>query len=90
MRWTMPLALDFTSTLERGWIFPVATTERAMSPRVTSANLEGSILLLGFRAARTAKKAPESSAAMIANQIQRRLCFEFLPFAAIGWDPPQE
>jgi hypothetical protein len=39
----MPLAFDFTSTLVRGWIFPVATTERAMSPFSAVASLEGSI-----------------------------------------------
>src|SRR5262245_27563951 len=39
----MPLAFDLTSTLTRGWILPVATTERAMSPRSTEASFEGSI-----------------------------------------------
>ena len=57
----MPLALDLTSTFERGWILPVATTERAMLPCVTSASLEGSIELLGLKAALTPKKAPTSS-----------------------------
>src|SRR5258708_5852940 len=40
---TMPEAFDFTSTLVIGWIFPVATTERATSPRVTLAILLGSM-----------------------------------------------
>ena len=39
----MPLALDLTSTLASGSILPVATTERAMSPRSVSASREGSI-----------------------------------------------
>src|ERR1017187_4470438 len=39
----MPDALLFTSTLVMGWIFPVATTDRATSPRVTFANRLGSI-----------------------------------------------
>ena len=39
----MPLAFDLISTLERGWIFPVATTERAMSPFSAVASFEGSI-----------------------------------------------
>src|ERR1035437_1313981 len=39
----MPDALLFTSTLVMGWIFPVATTDRDTSPRVTFANRLGSI-----------------------------------------------
>ena len=37
----MPEALDLTSTLVMGWTLPVATTERAMSPRSTFAELGG-------------------------------------------------
>src|ERR1035438_2155693 len=39
----MPEALLLTSTLVMGWILPVATTERATSPRVTLASLLGSM-----------------------------------------------
>src|SRR5271166_2020207 len=39
----MPEAFDLTSTLVMGWIWPVATTERATSPRVTLAILLGSM-----------------------------------------------
>src|SRR6185312_4837314 len=47
----MPLALDFTSTLVMGSIFPVATTLCARSPRSTLPSFEGSILVLPLVAA---------------------------------------
>ena len=47
----MPEALDLTSTLVMGWTLPVATTERAMSPRSAFANCEGSNLVVLPRAA---------------------------------------
>jgi len=47
----MPEAFDFTSTLVMGWTLPVATTDRAMSPRSTLASCEGSILAPFPRAA---------------------------------------
>ncbi len=40
----MPLALDLISTWVVGWIFPVATTERARSMRSTRASFSESIL----------------------------------------------
>jgi len=33
----MPLAFDLTSILDTGSIFPVATTDRTISPRATAA-----------------------------------------------------
>src|SRR5580698_7131724 len=50
-RVTIPDALDLTSTLVMGWTLPVATTERAMSPRSALASWEGSIFALLPRAA---------------------------------------
>jgi hypothetical protein len=49
----MPLALDLISAFESGWIFPVATTTRAKSPRSTEASFDGSIVRLGRSAAIT-------------------------------------
>src|SRR5262245_56931815 len=43
----MPLAFDLISTLVIGSMRPVATTERAMSPRSTVAKREQSISLVG-------------------------------------------
>src|SRR5689334_9038329 len=54
----MPLAFDLTSTLVFGWTLPVATTERAMSPRSTVASFDASMLFLGLRAARRPTPAP--------------------------------
>src|ERR1700722_783234 len=51
---TMPEALDLASTLVMGWTLPVATTERAMSPRSALPSWEGSNLVELPRAA-TAK-----------------------------------
>src|SRR3972149_6227751 len=45
----MPLAFDLSSTLARGSILPVATTDRAMSPFSTLARLGGSISRLRGR-----------------------------------------
>src|ERR1051325_4337158 len=75
---TMPLALDLMSALESGWIFPVATTTRARSPRSTSASLEGSISWLGLRAALTPKPPPNKTTRAMLPQIMRRR--RFLPF----------
>ncbi len=47
----MPEAFDLTSTLVMGWTLPVATTERAMSPRSAFANCDGSNLVVLPRAA---------------------------------------
>src|SRR6185312_9620080 len=47
----MPLALDFTSTLVMGSIFPVATTLCARSPFSTLPSFEGSIFVLPLVAA---------------------------------------
>src|SRR5262249_38172116 len=43
----MPLAFDLISTFVIGSMRPVATTERAMSPRSTAANREESISVVG-------------------------------------------
>src|SRR5258705_3692957 len=59
-RVTMPDALDLTSTLVIGCTFPVATTERAMSPGSALPSCEGSNLVVLPRAA-TAK--PRATAA---------------------------
>src|SRR5437870_6311325 len=78
---TMPLALDLISAFERGWIFPVATTTRARSPRSTVAILDGSISWLGLRAALTPKPAPSRTTSAMAPQMMRRRRFlPFLPF----------
>ena len=47
----MPLALDLISTLVRGWILPVATTERATSPFSIVGEPRGVDLLAPRRAA---------------------------------------
>ena len=41
----IPLALDFISTLERGSILPVATTDLAMEPRSTFASFSAGMVL---------------------------------------------
>src|SRR5438105_12696098 len=73
----MPLALDLISTLESGWILPVATTTRAKSPRSTEAIFEGSMVRLGLSAALTPYPPPPSTATATAPQMMRR---RFLPF----------
>src|SRR5436190_6566711 len=78
----MPLALDLISAFDKGWIFPVATTTRARSPRSTVAILDGSISWLGLRAALTPKPAPSRPTKARAPQMMRRRRFlPFLPFA---------
>ena len=47
----MPLALDLTSTLDSGSIFPRATTERAISPRSAVTSFSGGIGLAFFKVA---------------------------------------
>ena len=84
----MPLALDLTSTLARGWILPVATTDRATSPFSIEAIFEGSMVLFGFSAARTANPAPVSTVRSTAAQISLFFLLPFLPFlplVAIGF-----
>src|SRR5216683_7458790 len=76
----MPLALDLISTLESGWILPVATTTRAKSPRSAAAILEGSIVRLGLSAALTPYPPPPSTTTAIAAQIMRRRFLPFFPF----------
>src|SRR6266404_4740954 len=76
----MPLALDLISTLESGWILPVATTTRAKSPRSADAILEGSMVRLGLSAALTPYPPPASTTSAIAPQMMRRRFFPFLPF----------
>src|SRR5216684_704641 len=71
----MPLALDFTSTLERGWILPVATTTFARSPRSAAASLEGSISWFGRRAAYTPYPPPTRISATMLPMIMRRRRF---------------
>src|SRR5437879_10913018 len=67
----MPLALDLISTLESGWILPVATTTRAKSPRSTEAIFEGSMVRLGLSAALTPYPPPPSTTTAIAPQMMR-------------------
>src|SRR6266851_2225939 len=76
----MPLALDLISTLESGWILPVATTTRAKSPRSAEAILEGSIVRLGLSAALTPYPPPASTSNAIAPQMMRRRFLLFFPF----------
>src|SRR6266436_4593056 len=76
----MPLALDLISTLESGWILPVATTTRAKSPRSTEAIFEGSMVRLGLSAALTPYPPPPSTTTAIAPQMMRRRFLPFLPF----------
>src|SRR5712692_902542 len=76
----MPLALDLISTLESGWILPVATTTRAKSPRSAEAILEGSIVRLGLSAALTPYPPPPRTATAIAAQMIRRRFLPFFPF----------
>src|SRR5713226_807557 len=76
----MPLALDLISTLESGWILPVATTTRARSPRSAEAILEGSMVRLGLSAALTPYPPPPSTTTAIAAQRIRRRFLPFLPF----------
>src|SRR6266478_6107152 len=76
----MPLALDLVSTLESGWILPVATTTRAKSPRSTEAILEGSMVRLGLSAALTPYPPPPNTTTAIAPHMMRRRFLPFLPF----------
>src|SRR5260370_36595272 len=76
----MPLALDLISTLESGWILPVATTTRAKSPRSTEAIFEGSMVRLGLSAALTPYPPPPSTTTATAPQMMRRRFLPFLPF----------
>src|SRR5713226_1611600 len=76
----MPLALDLISTLESGWILPVATTTRARSPRSAEAIFEGSIVRLGLSAALTPYPPPPSATTAIAAQMMRRRFLPFFPF----------
>src|SRR6266852_6951673 len=78
----MPLAFDLTSTLESGWILPVATTTRAKSPRSTEASFDGSIVRFGLSAALTPYPPPKSANnATLAQMILRRRFLPFFPFA---------
>ena len=60
----MPEALDLTSTLVMGWTLPVATTERAMSPRSALPSWEGSSLVPLPRAATAQPRATMTTRAM--------------------------
>ena len=75
-----------TSTLVMGWILPVATTERATSPRVTLASWLGSMCgaLDQARQANTPATTTTSTAAE-SSQIQNRLLFR----DAATRDPPR-
>src|SRR5713226_9060460 len=91
----MPLALFFTSTFASGWILPVATTERARSPRSTEASFEGSMVLFGRSAAVTPYPAPINTTPIMDPMmiLRRRFrpCFPFpLPtplFDMLGLQP---
>src|SRR3982074_805895 len=80
----MPLALDLISTLESGWILPVATTTRAKSPRSAEAILEGSMVRLGLSAALTPYPPPPSTTTAIAPQMMRRRFLPFFPFFSLA------
>ena len=71
----MPLALDLTSTLVMGWIFPVATTERATSPRVTFAMRFESMEEPLTSRARAAPAMARTSTRVTAPHIQMRFFF---------------
>src|ERR1700722_11516672 len=76
---TMPEALDLTSTLVMGWTLPVATTERAMSPRSALPSWEGSSLVPLPRAATVQPRATMTTRAMRPVQIQiLRLLLRFV------------
>src|SRR5579864_5839514 len=70
---TMPEALLLTSTLVIGWIFPVATTERATSPRATLPIRFGSMELPLTSLASAAPPASTTTTTTTAIQIQKRL-----------------
>ena len=71
----MPEALLLTSTLVMGWIFPVATTDLATSPRVTLAILLESMDEPFARCARPTPAPARSTINPTLNQIQNRLLF---------------
>src|ERR1700679_635861 len=70
---TMPLALDFTSTSVMGWTFPVATTERAMSPVSTVPIWDGSSGGAPPRLLAARNPPPASTQKTTARMIQSRL-----------------
>jgi hypothetical protein len=79
------LALLLTSTLVMGWILPVATTERATSPRVTLASLLGSMDAPEASRASAMPSTSTTRAMPAPSQIQNRL---FLREAATE-NPPK-
>ena len=66
---------DLTSTLVIGWICPVATTERATSPRVTLASLLGSTGSPFTRRTRPAPAATRTRTETAPMMIQKRFFF---------------
>ena len=69
----MPEALLFTSTSVMGWILPVATTDRATSPRVTLASLLGSMVVPFTSFASPTPATRSTTTAPTLNQIQNLL-----------------
>src|SRR5579859_1273433 len=69
---TIPEAFDFTSTCVIGVILPVATTERATSPRETFPNLLGSIPEPEARRAIPNPVAPRTTMPITTIQSHRR------------------
>src|SRR5580692_4277653 len=72
---TMPEAFDFTSTLVIGSIFPVATTDRATSPRVTLASRLASIVVLVASLASATPATTTSMTTPSASHSQNRFPF---------------
>src|SRR3954470_1860823 len=72
---TMPDALLLTSTFVMGWIFPVAITERATSPRVTFAMRFASMEEPLTSRATAAPAMARMSTRVTAPQIQIRFLF---------------
>jgi hypothetical protein len=80
----MPLAFDLIWTLVSGWIFPVATTERARSPFSTVARREASSVLPLPRAASTPNTSSSTTARPTMPSRRLRFLWPFpLPFAIL-------
>src|SRR5258705_4324948 len=84
-RVTMPDALDLTSTLVIGCTFPVATTERAMSPSSALPSCEGSNLVVLPRAATAIPRAATATRTMRLVHSQTLRLFLFLRCVAKGY-----
>jgi len=74
-------------SLALGWILPVATTERATSPRVTLASLLGSMVVPFTSIASAVPAIANTTTPATISQIQKRL---LLRAAATGYPPKRE